>query len=98
MVDAVVQFVKRKQPRFVRSVKILIFQTAMLKHFHMSMKKRQKERVQEKSVVSKTEGITLFFNLLTINHIQADALFYISSSLNKTVSDEDLRTETAAVS
>ncbi|XP_063346030.1 protein mono-ADP-ribosyltransferase PARP14-like [Pelmatolapia mariae] len=55
MVHAVVQFVKKKQPRFVQSVKILIFQTAMLKHFHTSMKKRQGETMKEKTVVSKTE-------------------------------------------
>ncbi|XP_035771558.1 protein mono-ADP-ribosyltransferase PARP14-like [Neolamprologus brichardi] len=53
MVDAVVEFVRKKQPRFVQSVKILIFQTAMLNHFHMSMKKRQGETVEEKSVFGK---------------------------------------------
>ncbi|XP_030579266.1 protein mono-ADP-ribosyltransferase PARP14-like isoform X2 [Archocentrus centrarchus] len=53
MVDAVVEFVRKKQPRFVQSVKILIFQTAMMKEFHTSMKKRQGEGVEEKSVFDK---------------------------------------------
>ncbi|KAL3975250.1 hormonally upregulated Neu-associated kinase [Sarotherodon galilaeus] len=57
MVDAVVEFVRKKQPRFVQSVKILIFQTAMLNHFHMSMKKRQGETVEEKSVFGKIKGL-----------------------------------------
>ncbi|XP_063346007.1 protein mono-ADP-ribosyltransferase PARP14-like isoform X2 [Pelmatolapia mariae] len=56
MVDAVVEFVRKKQPRFVQSVKILIFQTAMLNHFHVSMKKRQGETVEEKSVFGKIKA------------------------------------------
>lgn len=60
MVDAVVEFVRKKQPRFVQSVKILIFQTVMLNHFHMSMKKRQGETVEEKSVFGKFKGMSFF--------------------------------------
>ncbi|XP_031600671.2 protein mono-ADP-ribosyltransferase PARP14-like isoform X1 [Oreochromis aureus] len=56
MVDAVVEFVRKKQPRFVQSVKILIFQTAMLNHFHTSMKKRQGETMQEKTVFDKVKA------------------------------------------
>ncbi|XP_017288568.1 protein mono-ADP-ribosyltransferase PARP14-like [Kryptolebias marmoratus] len=53
MVDAVVDFVRKKHPKFVRSVKILIFQTAMINEFHNSMKKRQGEEVEEKSLLKK---------------------------------------------
>ncbi|KAM7415528.1 hypothetical protein PAMA_017845 [Pampus argenteus] len=53
MVEAVVEFVRKKQPRFVQSVKILIFQTSMVMEFHRSMKRRQGEEVQEKSIFSK---------------------------------------------
>uniref|UniRef100_I3IUL8 Poly [ADP-ribose] polymerase n=1 Tax=Oreochromis niloticus TaxID=8128 RepID=I3IUL8_ORENI len=63
MVDAVVEFVRKKQPRFVQSVKILIFQTAMLNHFHTSMKKRQGETVEEKTVFDKVKGMSLFIVL-----------------------------------
>ncbi|XP_039902752.1 protein mono-ADP-ribosyltransferase PARP14-like isoform X3 [Simochromis diagramma] len=56
MVDAVMEFVRKKQPRFVQSVKILIFQTAMLNDFHMSMKKRQGETVEERSVFDKVKA------------------------------------------
>ncbi|KAF3851557.1 hypothetical protein F7725_013329 [Dissostichus mawsoni] len=41
MVDAVVDFVRKKQTRFVHSVKILIFQPVMMSLFHKSMKKRE---------------------------------------------------------
>ncbi|XP_030579267.1 protein mono-ADP-ribosyltransferase PARP14-like [Archocentrus centrarchus] len=56
MVDAVVNFVRKKQPRFVQSVKILIFQTGMLTEFHTSMKKQQGETVEEKSVFDKVKA------------------------------------------
>lgn len=57
MVDAVVDFVRRKQPKHVRSVKILIFQTVMMTEFHKSMKKREGEQVQEKGVLTILKGI-----------------------------------------
>ncbi|KAM9392684.1 protein mono-ADP-ribosyltransferase PARP14-like isoform 2-T2 [Pholidichthys leucotaenia] len=53
MVDAIVEFVRKKHSRFVTSVKILIFQTSMLTEFHNSMKKRQGEGVEEKSFLAK---------------------------------------------
>ncbi|XP_024121056.1 protein mono-ADP-ribosyltransferase PARP15, partial [Oryzias melastigma] len=53
MVDAVVDFVRKKSPQFVQSVKILIFQTQMMSHFHNSMRKRQGEEVQEKGLFGK---------------------------------------------
>ncbi|XP_037535922.1 protein mono-ADP-ribosyltransferase PARP14 [Nematolebias whitei] len=56
MVDAVVEFVRKKRPKSVRSVKILIFQTAMLNEFHISMKKRQGEDVEEKGIMGKIIG------------------------------------------
>ncbi|KAF6716797.1 Poly [ADP-ribose] polymerase 14 [Oryzias melastigma] len=59
MVDAVVDFVRKKSPQFVQSVKILIFQTQMMSHFHNSMRKRQGEEVQEKGLFGKIkDGIT----------------------------------------
>ncbi|XP_026178055.1 protein mono-ADP-ribosyltransferase PARP14-like isoform X2 [Mastacembelus armatus] len=62
MVGAVVEFVRKKQPRFVRSVKILIFQTAMTTEFHRSMRSRQGQEVEEKSVFTKfKESVTSFF-------------------------------------
>lgn len=60
MVEAVVDFVRKKHARRVRSVKILIFQTAMLKEFHSSMKRRQGEEVQEKGFMEKIKGIRRF--------------------------------------
>uniref|UniRef100_A0A3P9KXA8 Poly [ADP-ribose] polymerase n=1 Tax=Oryzias latipes TaxID=8090 RepID=A0A3P9KXA8_ORYLA len=56
MVDAVVEFVRKKTPQFVQSVKILIFQTQMIRDFHNSMRKRQGEEVQEKSFFGKVKG------------------------------------------
>ncbi|RVE68775.1 hypothetical protein OJAV_G00095060 [Oryzias javanicus] len=53
MVDAVVDFVRKKTPQFVQSVKILIFQTEMMSDFHSSMRKRQGEEVQEKGLFGK---------------------------------------------
>uniref|UniRef100_A0A8C6T9F0 Poly [ADP-ribose] polymerase n=1 Tax=Neogobius melanostomus TaxID=47308 RepID=A0A8C6T9F0_9GOBI len=41
MVGAVEDFVRKKSPKSVRSVKILIFQTAMISEFHKSMKSRE---------------------------------------------------------
>ncbi|XP_027872328.1 protein mono-ADP-ribosyltransferase PARP14-like [Xiphophorus couchianus] len=64
MVGAVVDFVRKKQPKFVCSVKILIFQTAMIAEFHNSMKKRQGEEVAEKSVLNKfIDSVSSFFGL-----------------------------------
>uniref|UniRef100_A0A3Q3SM17 Poly [ADP-ribose] polymerase n=1 Tax=Mastacembelus armatus TaxID=205130 RepID=A0A3Q3SM17_9TELE len=61
MVGAVVEFVRKKQPRFVRSVKILIFQTAMTTEFHRSMRSRQGQEVEEKSVFTKFKGKSIFW-------------------------------------
>lgn len=59
MVDAVVDFVRKKQPKFVRSIKILIFQTAMTAEFHRSMTKREGEQVQEKGFLNLLKGMCL---------------------------------------
>uniref|UniRef100_A0AAZ3PE84 Macro domain-containing protein n=1 Tax=Oncorhynchus tshawytscha TaxID=74940 RepID=A0AAZ3PE84_ONCTS len=53
MIDAVVDFVKKKMGPFVRSVKILIFQTAMITEFHKSMKRRVGEGVEEKGIFTR---------------------------------------------
>uniref|UniRef100_A0A8C1MH48 Poly [ADP-ribose] polymerase n=2 Tax=Cyprinus carpio TaxID=7962 RepID=A0A8C1MH48_CYPCA len=47
MVDAVVDFVKKKKPVHVGLVKFLIFQTNMVADFHQSMIRRSGEKVQE---------------------------------------------------
>ncbi|KAM3867433.1 protein mono-ADP-ribosyltransferase PARP14-like [Diretmus argenteus] len=63
MIDAVVDFVRKKHQRFVRSVKILIFQTVMVPEFHKSMKRREGEEVEEKSVFTKIkDSVTSFFS------------------------------------
>lgn len=59
MVDAMVDFVRKKQPKFVHSIKILIFQTAMTAEFHRSMKKREGEQVQEKGILTMLKGVCL---------------------------------------
>jgi len=57
MVDAVVDFVKKKKPVHVRFVKFLIFQTNMLADFHQSMVRRSGEKVQEdKGLFTKIKG------------------------------------------
>uniref|UniRef100_A0A8C2BVU2 Poly [ADP-ribose] polymerase n=1 Tax=Cyprinus carpio TaxID=7962 RepID=A0A8C2BVU2_CYPCA len=47
MVDAVVDFVKKKKPVHVRLVKFLIFQTNMVADFHQSMIRRSGEKVEK---------------------------------------------------
>uniref|UniRef100_A0A3Q3GV61 Poly [ADP-ribose] polymerase n=1 Tax=Labrus bergylta TaxID=56723 RepID=A0A3Q3GV61_9LABR len=59
MVDAVVDFVRKKRPKSVHSVKILIFQTFMVMEFHKCMKKREGEGVEEKGFFTKIKGIAL---------------------------------------
>ncbi|XP_029295286.1 protein mono-ADP-ribosyltransferase PARP14-like isoform X2 [Cottoperca gobio] len=62
MVEAVVDFVRKKHSMFVRSVKILVFQTVMMTDFHKSMKRREGEEVEEKSTFAKfKDTITSFF-------------------------------------
>lgn len=41
MIDAVVDFVSKKQTEYVKRVRIIIFQTQMLTAFHKSMQKRE---------------------------------------------------------
>ncbi|KTG46693.1 hypothetical protein cypCar_00039653 [Cyprinus carpio] len=54
MVDAVVDFVKKKKPVHVKLVKFLIFQTNMVVDFHQCMVRRSGEKVEEdKGVFSK---------------------------------------------
>eukprot|EP00063_Salmo_salar_P009126 XP_013983961.1 PREDICTED: poly [ADP-ribose] polymerase 14-like isoform X1 [Salmo salar] len=62
MIDAVVEFVKKKKGQLVRSVKILIFQTAMVTEFHKSMKRRVGEEVEEKSIFTRIKDtMTTYF-------------------------------------
>ncbi|XDV54105.1 hypothetical protein PO909_022468 [Leuciscus waleckii] len=58
MVDAVVDFVKKKKPVHVKFVKFLIFQTNMLGDFHQSMVRRSGEKVEEdKSLLTKFKAL-----------------------------------------
>ncbi|MEQ2268417.1 hypothetical protein XENORESO_014760 [Xenotaenia resolanae] len=64
MVGAVVDFVRKKHPKSVCSVKILIFQTAMVTEFHNCMKKRQGQEVEEKSIFNRIkDSVTSFLGL-----------------------------------
>uniref|UniRef100_A0A672S0R9 Poly [ADP-ribose] polymerase n=1 Tax=Sinocyclocheilus grahami TaxID=75366 RepID=A0A672S0R9_SINGR len=57
MVDAVVDFVKKKKPVHVKFVKCLIFQTNMVADFHQSMVRRSGEKVEEdKGLLTKIKG------------------------------------------
>ncbi|XP_016328595.1 poly [ADP-ribose] polymerase 14-like [Sinocyclocheilus anshuiensis] len=61
MVDAVVDFVKKKKPVHVRLLKFLIFQTNMVADFHQSMIRRTGEKVEEeKGLLTKIKD---FFSL-----------------------------------
>ncbi|KAK7120425.1 hypothetical protein R3I94_020427 [Phoxinus phoxinus] len=61
MVDAVVDFVKKKKPVHVKFVKFLIFQTNMLSDFHQSMVRRSGEKVEDdKSMLTKIKD---FFSI-----------------------------------
>ncbi|KAF3695309.1 Poly [ADP-ribose] polymerase 14 [Channa argus] len=64
MVGAVVDFVRKKHPKFVHSVKILIFQTSMMTEFHKSMKSREGQGVEQKTLLTKIkDSITSFLGL-----------------------------------
>ncbi len=57
MVDAVVDFAKKKKPVHVRLVKFLIFQTNMVADFHQSMIRRSGEKVEEdKGLLTRFKG------------------------------------------
>ncbi|XP_043106137.1 protein mono-ADP-ribosyltransferase PARP14-like isoform X2 [Puntigrus tetrazona] len=58
MVDAVVNFVRKKKPVHVRLVKFLIFQTNMVADFHQTMIRRSGEKVEEdKSLFTKFKDL-----------------------------------------
>lgn len=59
MMEAMVDFVRKKQTKFVRSIKILIFQTDMITEFHRSMKKQEGAQAQEMDFHSYLNGIFL---------------------------------------
>ncbi|ROL54453.1 Poly [ADP-ribose] polymerase 14 [Anabarilius grahami] len=63
MVDAVVDFVKKKKPVHVKFVKFLIFQTNMLSDFHQSMVRRSGEKIEEdKGLFTKIKDFFLWGN------------------------------------
>uniref|UniRef100_A0A3P9H6F6 Poly [ADP-ribose] polymerase n=1 Tax=Oryzias latipes TaxID=8090 RepID=A0A3P9H6F6_ORYLA len=101
MVDAVVDFVRKKTPQFVQSVKILIFQTQMIRDFHNSMKKRQGEEVQEKSLFGKFKGEP---NRKTCRPLLSDLkqflldLFHKMDIIRKVERNEALRSKALLVS
>ncbi|XP_007231225.3 protein mono-ADP-ribosyltransferase PARP14 [Astyanax mexicanus] len=66
MIDAVVDFVKKKKGQHLQSVKFLIFQTSMVPDFHQTMLRRQQEGVEEETGVlnwikGKFEAVTSIF-------------------------------------
>uniref|UniRef100_A0A673X7X1 Poly [ADP-ribose] polymerase n=1 Tax=Salmo trutta TaxID=8032 RepID=A0A673X7X1_SALTR len=61
MIDAVVEFVKKKKGQIVRSVNILIFQTAMVTEFHKSMKRRVGEIVEEKGILTRIKDTVITY-------------------------------------
>ncbi|XP_031164633.1 protein mono-ADP-ribosyltransferase PARP14-like isoform X3 [Sander lucioperca] len=86
MVDGVVDFVRKKHPRFVGSVKILIFQTFMMAEFHRSMKRREREQVEEKSAFTKIKDtVTSFFMGLVEERPSTDDLFLEREEFEPTV-------------
>ncbi|MCI4387957.1 hypothetical protein PGIGA_G00080100 [Pangasianodon gigas] len=64
MIEAVIDFVKKKKSVNLQSVKFLIFQTSMVSDFHQSMLKKQQESVDEGGVMSwikdKFDAVTNF--------------------------------------
>ncbi|KAG9263154.1 poly ADP-ribose polymerase 14-like [Astyanax mexicanus] len=66
MIDAVVEFVKKKKAQHLQSVKFLIFQGSMVSDFHQSMLRRQQEGVEEDNTVigwikGKFDAMTNYF-------------------------------------
>lgn len=62
MVEAVVDFVRKKNPKLVCMVKILIFQLDMTADFHRSMKRIEGKPLEEKGFFTKIKGIFLVDN------------------------------------
>ncbi|KAM9810565.1 protein mono-ADP-ribosyltransferase PARP14-like [Neosynchiropus ocellatus] len=60
MIDAVVDFVRKKVPVHMREVKIVLFQAEMLAEFFKCMKKKEGEPVVEKSLFAKDTISSLF--------------------------------------
>ncbi|XP_073321468.1 protein mono-ADP-ribosyltransferase PARP14-like isoform X2 [Pagrus major] len=86
MVGAVVEFVRKKHAKFVRSVKILIFQTVMVTEFHKSMKKREGEEVEGKSVFTWIKDkFTSIFPARGEERLNADALVLEREEFEPTV-------------
>ncbi|KAF7661629.1 hypothetical protein LDENG_00257320 [Lucifuga dentata] len=73
MIDAVVDFVRKKHSKFVRNVKVLIFQKSMMMEFHKSMRRREGEAVEEKSFYTKLKD-TMSFLFFGTNEKRADHL------------------------
>ncbi|XP_036450534.1 protein mono-ADP-ribosyltransferase PARP14-like isoform X2 [Colossoma macropomum] len=66
MIDAVIDFVKKKKGSHLQSVKFLIFQTSMVSDFHKSMLRRQQEGVEEDTgvlgwVKDKIDSVASYF-------------------------------------
>ncbi|KAL0151574.1 hypothetical protein M9458_053123, partial [Cirrhinus mrigala] len=95
MVDAVVDFVKKKKPVHVRLVKFLIFQTNMVADFHQSMIRRSGEKVEEeKGLLTKIKD---FFWLGGSDSPASEELVVVSEEIEPAVfqlcgeTPEDLR-------
>lgn len=56
MLGAVTDFVRKKQPKYMSCVRIVIFQKEMVSDFHNSMVKMQGEAVKSKGVLNIIKG------------------------------------------
>ncbi|KAI4893217.1 hypothetical protein NFI96_030863 [Prochilodus magdalenae] len=61
MIDAVIDFVKKKKGSVLQSVKFLIFQTSMVSDFHQSMLRKQQEGVEDTSMFGRIKDFFNFF-------------------------------------
>ncbi|XP_076875523.1 protein mono-ADP-ribosyltransferase PARP14 isoform X2 [Brachyhypopomus gauderio] len=77
MIDAVVDFVKKKKVEHVRSVKFMVFQTSMLPEFHQSMLRKQQGGAREDNTVM--EWIKDKFDTV--------ASFFLGDSVERPVED-----------
>ncbi|KAI4878324.1 hypothetical protein NFI96_031569 [Prochilodus magdalenae] len=62
MIDAVIDFVKKKKGPLLQSVKFLIFQTSMVSDFHQIMLRKQQEGVEDTGMFDRIKD--KFFNFI----------------------------------
>lgn len=81
MVGAVSDFVKKKQPKSVTSVRMVIFQSGMLSDFHSSMVKVQGEPVKKSflnTIKGSARGWDFILSLITqsLNLVSSFSIFF----------------------